>query len=62
MGLKGLRIVVLMNMFDPVDLNEEKDDKRLWKLKGEVRAKCKEIGALDNITLFSSHTVGVILE
>ncbi|KAL7458837.1 hypothetical protein ACHAWC_010670, partial [Mediolabrus comicus] len=50
-GLKGLRIIVLMNMFDPKEL----------VLEREIHTKCEEIGAVEKITIFSKHPAGVVI-
>mmetsp|Transcript_3082 Transcript_3082/g.4757 ORF Transcript_3082/g.4757 Transcript_3082/m.4757 type:complete len:658 (-) Transcript_3082:67-2040(-) len=74
-GLKGLRIIVLMNMFDPRELecdNDTDDDKddggvennndtRLRALEREVYTHCEEIGTVEKITIFSKHPAGVVI-
>jgi RNA recognition motif-containing protein len=60
-GLKGLRIVVLMNMFDPRELEHDKNDEKLQKLEKEVHAECEEIGVVEKITVFSKHPAGVMI-
>ena len=60
-GLKGLRIVVLMNMFDPRELENDKNDEKLQKLEKEVHAECEEIGVVEKITVFSKHPAGVMI-
>ncbi|KAL7536275.1 hypothetical protein ACHAXR_007039 [Thalassiosira sp. AJA248-18] len=60
-GLKGLRIVVLMNMFNPAELVNDKDDEKLQKLEKEVHSECDEIGVVEKITVFSKHPAGVII-
>lgn len=68
-GLKGLRIIVLMNMFDPRELecdndrdeDEDNDDTRLRALEREVHTQCEEIGTVEKITIFSKHPAGVVI-
>jgi len=60
-GLKGLRIVVLMNMFNPAELKNDKKDEKLQSLEKDVRAECGEIGAVEKITVFSKHPAGVMI-
>jgi HIV Tat-specific factor 1 len=60
-GLKGLRIVVLMNMFDPADFQKDTNDEKLKALEKEVRAECEEFGTVEKITLFSKHPAGVMI-
>ncbi|KAL9190218.1 hypothetical protein ACHAXT_007429 [Thalassiosira profunda] len=60
-GLKGLRIVVLMHMFDPKELENDKDDVRLKRLEQEVHAECEELGPVEKITVFSKHPAGVMI-
>ncbi|KAL3823581.1 hypothetical protein ACHAXA_005562 [Cyclostephanos tholiformis] len=60
-GLKGLRIVVLRNMFDPAELQNDENDLRLQSLEREVRAECEEIGVVEKITVFSKHPAGVMI-
>ncbi|KAL7429368.1 hypothetical protein ACHAXM_001661 [Skeletonema potamos] len=65
-GLKGLRIIVLMNMFDPRELedddnDENNDDTRLRALEREIHTECEEIGAVEKITIFSKHPAGVVI-
>lgn len=60
-GLKGLRIIVLMHMFDPSEfLNDENDDK-LRALEQTLHAECEELGTVEKITIFSKHPAGVII-
>mmetsp|Transcript_25722 Transcript_25722/g.36668 ORF Transcript_25722/g.36668 Transcript_25722/m.36668 type:complete len:269 (+) Transcript_25722:249-1055(+) len=65
-GLKGLRIIVLMNMFDPRELecdngDDDDNDTRLRALEREVHTQCEEIGTVEKITIFSKHPAGVII-
>ena len=64
-GLKGLLIVVLMNMFDPKELEQQRDgdknDEKLHLLEKEVRAQCEEMGIVEKITIFSKHPAGVMI-
>ncbi len=68
-GLKGLRIIVLMNMFDPRELecendgnqDEDNNDTRLRALEREVHTQCEEIGTVEKITIFSKHPAGVVI-
>ena len=60
-GLKGLRIVVLMNMFDPKELQNDTNDEKLQTLEREVHAECGEFGAVEKITVFSKHPAGVMI-
>jgi len=63
-GLKGLRIVVLMNMFDPAELKQDKKDEKLLRtLEKEVHAECEEIegATVEKITVFSKHPAGVMI-
>mmetsp|Transcript_12128 Transcript_12128/g.17975 ORF Transcript_12128/g.17975 Transcript_12128/m.17975 type:complete len:392 (+) Transcript_12128:174-1349(+) len=69
-GLKGLRIIVLMNMFDPRELEHDDDDNngdentgdtRLHALEREIHTECEEIGTVEKITIFSKHPAGVVI-
>lgn len=67
-GLKGLRIIVLMNMFDPRELEHDDDDDeennndtRLRTLEREIHTECEEIGTVEKITIFSKHPAGVVI-
>ena len=60
-GLKGLRIVVLMNMFDPKEIQQDKNDIKLQTLEKEVHAECEAFGVVEKITVFSKHPSGVII-
>lgn len=60
-GLKGLRIVVLMNMFDPKELEKDENDEKLGRLEKEVHLECQDIGVVEKITVFSKHPAGVII-
>ncbi|KAK1737685.1 TatSF1-like protein [Skeletonema marinoi] len=74
-GLKGLRIIVLMNMFDPRELEHDDDDDddddnngdentgdtRLHALEREIHTECEEIGTVEKITIFSKHPAGVVI-
>jgi HIV Tat-specific factor 1 len=69
-GLKGLRIIVLMNMFDPRELehdegdendNDGTNDTRLRALEREIHTECEEIGTVEKITIFSKHHAGVVI-
>lgn len=60
-GLKGLRIVVLMNIFDPMELKHDTNDEKLQALENMVRAECEEIGLVEKITVFSNHPAGVMI-
>ena len=60
-GLKGLRIVVLMNMFDPKEIQQDKNDVKLQTLEKEVHAECEAFGVVEKITVFSKHPSGVII-
>jgi RNA recognition motif-containing protein len=69
-GLKGLRIIVLMNMFDPKELvlgndddneNDNESTQQLRTLEREIHTKCEEIGAVEKITIFSKHPAGVVI-
>lgn len=60
-GLKGLRIVVLMNMFDPKTIQNDTNDEKLQSLQEEVHAQCEAIGIVEKITVFSKHPAGVII-
>ena len=60
-GLKGLRIVVLMNMFDPKELQNDTNDEKLQTIEREVHAECGEFGAVEKITVFSKHPAGVMI-
>ena len=60
-GLKGLRIVVLMNMFNPAELVNDKNDEHLQKLEKEVHSECEELGVVEKITVFSKHPAGVMI-
>eukprot|EP00984_Skeletonema_dohrnii_P004638 scaffold1636_cov103-Skeletonema_dohrnii-CCMP3373.AAC.4 len=69
-GLKGLRIIVLMNMFDPRELEHDDDDNngdensgdtRLRALEREIHTECEEIGTVEKITIFSKHPAGVVI-
>jgi HIV Tat-specific factor 1 len=60
-GLKGLRIVVLLNIFDPVELKHDINDEKLQALEKEVRTTCEDIGIVEKITVFSNHPAGVMI-
>jgi len=60
-GLKGLRIIVLLNMFDPAELRQDEGDEKLHSLEREVHAECEAVGAVEKITLFSNHPAGAII-
>lgn len=60
-GLKGLRIVVLMNMFDPAEFQHDDNDEKLQSLEKKVHSECEEIGAVEKITVFSKHPAGVMI-
>jgi RNA recognition motif-containing protein len=60
-GLKGLRIVVLMNLFDPMELQHDTDDEKLQALEREVRTECDECGTVEKITVFSNNPAGVMI-
>mmetsp|Transcript_26789 Transcript_26789/g.56568 ORF Transcript_26789/g.56568 Transcript_26789/m.56568 type:complete len:634 (-) Transcript_26789:129-2030(-) len=60
-GLKGLRIVVLMNMFDPAELKRDTNDEKLQLLEKEVHSECEEIGVVEKITVFANHPGGVMI-
>lgn len=60
-GLKGLRIVVLMNMFDPAKFQDDVNDEKLQSLEKEVHAECEKIGVVEKITVFSKHPGGVMI-
>jgi len=60
-GLKGLRIVVLMNMFDPKEIQQDKNDVKLQTLEKEVHTECEAFGVVEKITVFSKHPSGVII-
>jgi hypothetical protein len=63
-GLKGLRIIVLMNMFDPHELKhdgDDDDDTQLHALEREIYTECEEIGSVEKITIFSKHPAGVVI-
>ncbi|KAL7547569.1 hypothetical protein ACHAWF_010862 [Thalassiosira exigua] len=60
-GLKGLRIIVLKNMFDPVDLANDANDEKLIRLEKEVHAECESFGSVEKITVFSKHPAGVLI-
>ncbi|KAL7492975.1 hypothetical protein ACHAWT_002122 [Skeletonema menzelii] len=72
-GLKGLRIIVLMNMFDPRELeqhgeddenndnDDDTNDTRLRALEREVHTECEKIGSVEKITIFSKHPAGVVI-
>ena len=60
-----MRIVVFMNMFDPKELEQQRDgdknDEKLHLLEKEVRAQCEEMGIVEKITIFSKHPAGVMI-
>ena len=60
-GLKGLRIIVLMNMFDPHDFDDDQNDEKLKALEQSVHSECEEIGTVEKITIFSKHPAGVMI-
>ncbi|KAL3792670.1 hypothetical protein HJC23_009398 [Cyclotella cryptica] len=60
-GLKGLRIIVLRNMFDPADLLEDPNDEKLGALEKTVHTECEEMGTVEKITIFSKHPAGVVI-
>lgn len=60
-GLKGLRIIVLTNMFDPKDLEKDTNDEKLRSIEKSVRAECDELGDVEKITVFSKHPAGVMV-
>ena len=60
-GLKGLRIIVLMNMFDPNEFIDDENDEKLKALEQSVHAECEEMGTVEKITIFSKHPAGVMI-
>jgi RNA recognition motif-containing protein len=60
-GLKGLRIIVLMNMFDPAEFVNDENDEKLRTLEQTVHSECEEMGTVEKITIFSKHPAGVII-
>ena len=60
-GLKGLRIIVLMNMFNPKEIQNDTNDEKLQALEREVHDECEEFGAVEKITVFSKHIAGVMI-
>lgn len=60
-GLKGLRMIVLMNIFDPAELKQDTNDEILHTLEKEVRTECEEIGTVEKMTVFSNHPSGVMI-
>ena len=63
-GLKGLRIIVLMNMFDPRELDRDDDvanEKRLQQLERDIHSECEKSGTVEKITIFSKHPAGVAI-
>ncbi|KAL7517667.1 hypothetical protein ACHAWX_002574 [Stephanocyclus meneghinianus] len=60
-GLKGLRIIVLRNMFDPDEFLDDANDEKLGALEETVHTECEEMGTVEKITIFSKHPAGVII-
>ena len=60
-GLKGLRIIVLTNMFDPKDLEQDTNDEKLRSIEKSVREECDALGDVEKITVFSKHPAGVMV-
>jgi HIV Tat-specific factor 1 len=60
-GLKGLRIIVLKNMFDPAEFLNDENDEKLRRLEQTVHSECEEMGTVEKITIFSKHPAGVII-
>lgn len=58
-GVKGLRIIVLKNMFIPRELI--KCDKNLEKLEKEIYEKCYSHGDVEKITVFSQNPDGIVI-
>ncbi|KAL7479820.1 hypothetical protein ACHAW6_005547 [Cyclotella cf. meneghiniana] len=60
-GLKGLRIIVLRNMFVPDEFLDDANDEKLGALEETVHAECEDMGTVEKITIFSKHPAGVII-
>eukprot|EP00956_Cyclotella_meneghiniana_P031056 scaffold80424_cov70-Cyclotella_meneghiniana.AAC.4 len=60
-GLKGLRIIVLKNMFNPASFVNDVNDEKLRALEQKVHAECEEMGTVEKITIFSKHPSGVVI-
>jgi RNA recognition motif-containing protein len=60
-GLKGLRIIVLKNMFDPTDFVNDTNDEKLRSLEQSVHSECEELGTVEKITIFSKNPAGVVI-
>jgi hypothetical protein len=59
-GRKGLRIIVLKHVFDPALLPDD-EDTFFSRLDQDLRARCEAYGAVEKITVFSSHPDGVVI-
>ena len=42
-GLKGLKTIILLNMFNPVPLRQDKDTKKLWILEKEYTPSARPL-------------------
>lgn len=65
-GLKGLRIIVLKNVFDAAALkrvgDEAKEDEFLKDLETDLRKACDEFGTVEKITIFYKGRIdGVVI-
>jgi RNA-binding proteins (RRM domain) len=65
-GLKGLRIIVLKNVFDAAALkrvgDEAKEDEFLKNLETDLRKACDEFGTVEKITIFYKGRIdGVVI-
>lgn len=61
-GRKGLRIIVLKHMFNPVVLAGRPDeDSLLASMEQDLHAECEQWGVVEKITVFSKNPAGVVI-
>jgi HIV Tat-specific factor 1 len=56
---KGLKIVVIENLFKPSDFSENKDFER--ELEEDIASECSKCGEIKKITIFSKNKKGVVV-
>ncbi len=67
-GIKGLRIIVLKNVFTLKDIEKAKhidpekgEDQLLESIESIIRKECEEFGVVEKITIFSKNADGVVI-
>ena len=58
-GRKGLRIIVIKNLFDPTV--ESMNDTKMETLHNELHAECSKFGVVEKITMFEKNPDGVVI-